>query len=141
MLLPEPHQIVAPRAQDRGDAHAALAGKLRDRRHGCEPYAAAEHDDVPPLRLQPESHAERPQHVERVKLFEAIEIIQKATVAVNPERQEFWQEAFRMIHEDIVSDVQMFHMIGFTRVSPRINFTPTISTNSEIQVSTVTFNE
>jgi peptide/nickel transport system substrate-binding protein len=69
------------------------------------------------------------------------EIIEKATVAVNPERQELWQEAFRMIHEDIVSDVMMFHMIGFTRVSPRINFTPTISTNSEIQVSTVTFND
>jgi peptide/nickel transport system substrate-binding protein len=68
-------------------------------------------------------------------------VIEKATVAVNPERQELWQEAFRMIHEDIVSDVQMFHMIGFTRVSPRINFTPTISTNSEIQISTVTFKD
>ena len=46
-----------------------------------------------------------------------------------------------MIHEDIVSDVPLFHMVGFTRVSPRINFTPTISTNSEIQISTVTFND
>jgi peptide/nickel transport system substrate-binding protein len=35
----------------------------------------------------------------------------------------------------------MHHMVGFTRVSPRINFMPTISTNSEIQISTVTFNE
>lgn len=68
-------------------------------------------------------------------------VIEKATVALNPERQELWQEAFRMIHEDIVSDVQMFHMVGFTRVSPRINFTPTISTNSEIQISTVTFKD
>jgi peptide/nickel transport system substrate-binding protein len=46
-----------------------------------------------------------------------------------------------MIHEDLLTDVQLFHMVGFTRVSPRINFTPTISTNSEIQISTVTFND
>jgi peptide/nickel transport system substrate-binding protein len=69
------------------------------------------------------------------------ELIQQATVAINPERQELWQEIFRRIHEDLVTDVMMHHMVGFTRVSPRINFTPTISTNSEIQISTVTFNE
>jgi peptide/nickel transport system substrate-binding protein len=69
------------------------------------------------------------------------ELIQQATVAINPERQERWQEVFRRIHEDLVTDVMMHHMVGFTRVSPRINFTPTISTNSEIQISTVTFTE
>jgi peptide/nickel transport system substrate-binding protein len=31
-------------------------------------------------------------------------------------------------------------MVGFSRVNPRINFTPSISTNSELQVSQVKFN-
>ena len=30
-------------------------------------------------------------------------------------------------------------MVGYTRVSPRVNFTPSISTNSEIQIATITF--
>jgi len=31
-------------------------------------------------------------------------------------------------------------MVGFSRVNPRIKFTPSISTNSEIQISQVKFN-
>lgn len=66
-------------------------------------------------------------------------IIEQAQVAVNPERQKLWQEAFRLVNEEIVADVPLFHMVGYTRVGKRVNFTPTISTNSEIQLSTITF--
>jgi len=68
------------------------------------------------------------------------ELIEEATVAVNPEREKLWQEMFRILHEDIVADVSLFHMVGFTRVSPRVNFVPTIAANSELQISQVTFN-
>ena len=67
-------------------------------------------------------------------------LIEKATVSTGDERREAWQEAFRMIHEDLVVDVMMFHMVGYTRVGPRISFTPSISTNSELQIADITFN-
>jgi peptide/nickel transport system substrate-binding protein len=30
-------------------------------------------------------------------------------------------------------------MVGYTRVSPRVGFRPSISTNSEIQIAKITF--
>jgi peptide/nickel transport system substrate-binding protein len=66
--------------------------------------------------------------------------IKAATVATGDKRRDTWQEVQRRLHQDIVPDVQMFHMVGFSRVNPRINFTPSISTNSELQVSQVKFN-
>ena len=35
----------------------------------------------------------------------------------------------------------MFHMVGFTRVSPRLDFQPTIATNSELQLSQIKFKQ
>jgi peptide/nickel transport system substrate-binding protein len=67
-------------------------------------------------------------------------LIQQATVAVNPERQKLWQDMFRLVNQEIVADVPLFHMVGYTRVSPSVNFKPTISTNSEIQIGRITFN-
>jgi peptide/nickel transport system substrate-binding protein len=67
-------------------------------------------------------------------------LIEQATVAVNPERQKLWQEMFRLVNEEIVADIPMFHMVGYTRVGPRVNFRPTISTNSEIQIGRIGFN-
>ena len=66
-------------------------------------------------------------------------LIEQATVATGDERRRLWQEAFRMIHEDIVADVDMFHMVGYTRVGSRISYTPSISTNSELQIADITF--
>ena len=55
------------------------------------------------------------------------------------ERQKTWQEVFRMVHEDLIPDMMMFHMVGYTPVGPRVDFTPDISTNSELQVANVKF--
>ncbi len=66
-------------------------------------------------------------------------LIEKATVSTGDERKQTWQEAFRMIHQDLVPDIMMFHMVGYTRVGPRVDFTPDISTNSELQVAHVKF--
>jgi peptide/nickel transport system substrate-binding protein len=67
------------------------------------------------------------------------QLIEHATVSTGEERQKTWQEAFRMVHEDLVPDIMMFHMVGYTRVGPRVDFTPDISTNSELQVAHVKF--
>jgi peptide/nickel transport system substrate-binding protein len=67
------------------------------------------------------------------------EVIEAAEKAVGDERRKLWQEAFRIIHEDLVADVPMFHMVGYTRVGSRVKFVPNISTNSELHIEDVTF--
>ncbi|MGH6895968.1 MAG: hypothetical protein ACREJ5_05415 [Geminicoccaceae bacterium] len=57
------------------------------------------------------------------------------------ERQQAWQEAFRIVHEDLIADIMMVYMVGYTRVGPRVDFTPSISTNSELQVAHVKFKQ
>jgi peptide/nickel transport system substrate-binding protein len=54
-----------------------------------------------------------------------------------PERTAALQEAFRRIHDDMVADVFMFHMVGYSRVSKRLNWTPDLSTNNMIEISKV----
>lgn len=66
-------------------------------------------------------------------------VIENAEKATGEERRKLWQQAFRIINEDIVADVPMFHMVGYTRVGPRVNFIPNISTNSELHIEDITF--
>jgi peptide/nickel transport system substrate-binding protein len=66
-------------------------------------------------------------------------LIEKASTLSGEERSKTWQEVFRVINEDLVSDVWMFHMVGYSRVGKRINFTPSISTNSELHLEEITF--
>ena len=33
----------------------------------------------------------------------------------------------------------LYHMVGYTRVGSRVKFTPSISTNSELQIAQVKF--
>ena len=57
------------------------------------------------------------------------------------EKNQIWN-ALKTIPEwrnDIVADIKMFYMVGYTRVGPRIDFTPDISTNSELQIAKVKF--
>jgi peptide/nickel transport system substrate-binding protein len=68
-------------------------------------------------------------------------VIEQAQAATGDERRELWQEAFRIIHEDVISDVEMFHMVGYTRVNPRLEFTPSIATNSELELAEIGFKE
>ena len=66
-------------------------------------------------------------------------LIEKASTLSGDERRKTWQEVFRIINEDMVADVWMFHMVGYSRVGKRINFTPSISTNSELHLEDITF--
>lgn len=68
------------------------------------------------------------------------ELIEKGGQATGEERATLYQQAFKRIHEEIVPDVSLFHMIGFTRVNPRLDFQPSIATNSELQLSQIRFN-
>lgn len=63
----------------------------------------------------------------------------EATAATGAVREAKWSEVFAYIHDELVADVMLFHMVGFSRVNPRLDFTPSIRTNSELQLSQIGF--
>jgi peptide/nickel transport system substrate-binding protein len=65
--------------------------------------------------------------------------IEAATAATGAEREQLWSDLFAYIHEESVTDVMLFHMVGFSRVNPRLDFEPTIKTNSELQLAQIAF--
>ncbi|EPX78746.1 ABC transporter substrate-binding protein [Salipiger mucosus] len=67
------------------------------------------------------------------------DMIAEATAATGDERAEDWSEVFSYIHEQAF-DVMLFHMVGFSRVNERLDFTPSIKTNSELQLEQISFN-
>ena len=70
----------------------------------------------------------------------ADELIEKAQVAAGEERRSLWRAAIKRIHEEVVPNMALFHMVGYCRVGKRINFTPSITTNNQILLSQITFN-
>jgi peptide/nickel transport system substrate-binding protein len=68
-------------------------------------------------------------------------LIAEAGLATGEERDALYQEVFRVIHEDIVAGVIMFHMVGYTRVGPSLDWEPTLTTNSEIPLADIGLND
>ncbi|MPQ96073.1 ABC transporter substrate-binding protein [Thioclava sp. JE_KL1] len=64
--------------------------------------------------------------------------IADATGTSGDGRGDAWRKVFRKVAE-LSPDVFLFHMVGYSRVSPRLDFTPTIATNSELQLSQIKF--
>ncbi len=67
-------------------------------------------------------------------------MIAEATSLTGADRAAKWSEVFKYIHVDQVYDVLLWHMVGFSRVNERLAFTPSIRTNSELQLSQIEFN-
>jgi peptide/nickel transport system substrate-binding protein len=65
------------------------------------------------------------------------DLIQRASAAVGDERAKLWSQLIAYLHDDVVADVLLFHMVGFARVSERLDFKPTIATNSMLQLSEI----
>jgi len=66
-------------------------------------------------------------------------LILKAMTATGEERGKLFAEAFRVVHDDIIADVPMYHMIGYVRVGPRIAYEPNLKTNGEVRLSEIGF--
>jgi len=64
-------------------------------------------------------------------------LIDQAGAATGEERKKLFQEVFRRVHDDLIADVFMFHMVGYTRVGDRIDWRPNISTNSQIELAEI----
>lgn len=67
------------------------------------------------------------------------EMIAKASAATGDERARDWSELFAYLHDEVVPDVLLFHMVSFARVGDRITFTPTIATNSQLELADIGF--
>ncbi|WEK06823.1 MAG: ABC transporter substrate-binding protein [Candidatus Devosia phytovorans] len=67
------------------------------------------------------------------------DLIAQASAATGDERAALWSELFSYVQKDIVADVLLFHMVGLSRVSERLDFTPTIATNQQLQLSEIGF--
>ena len=64
-------------------------------------------------------------------------LIDAATAATGAERAALWSELFALLHDDIVADGLLFHMVGFARVAEDVDYTPTIATNSSLQLAEI----
>jgi peptide/nickel transport system substrate-binding protein len=65
------------------------------------------------------------------------DLIKRASAAVGDERAKLWSQVIAYVHDEVVADVLLFHMVGFSRVAERLNFKPTIATNSTLQLSEI----
>ncbi|KQW67328.1 MULTISPECIES: ABC transporter substrate-binding protein [unclassified Ensifer] len=65
------------------------------------------------------------------------DLIKRASAAVGEERAKLWSETIAYVHDEVVADVLLFHMVGFSRVSERLDFKPTMATNSMLQLSEI----
>lgn len=66
------------------------------------------------------------------------DLIARASAATGEERAALWSELFAYLHDQVVPDVLLFHMVSFARVGDRISFQPTIATNSLLELSDIT---
>ena len=67
------------------------------------------------------------------------EMIATASAATGEERNKDWADLVGYLHDDVVADVLLWHMVGFARVAERIEWKPSIATNSQLQLSEIGF--
>jgi peptide/nickel transport system substrate-binding protein len=65
-------------------------------------------------------------------------MIAKATAASGEARTKDYQQIFQYAHDQAIS-VPLFYMVTLSRVSPRLDWRPTVSTNSHINVQEIKF--
>ena len=69
---------------------------------------------------------------------EVDKVMRQAMSATGDERAKLFQTVFAKVHDDVIADVPMYHMIGYTRVGKRVEgWRPTLKTNSEIRLSEI----
>ena len=67
------------------------------------------------------------------------QMIADASAATGDDRAKKWSDLVAYLHDEVVADVLLWHMVGFARVSERLDWKPTIATNSQLQLSQIGF--
>lgn len=65
------------------------------------------------------------------------EVLKKAMAATGAEREKLFQQVFLNVHDEIVADIPMYHMIGYVRVGDRLDWKPDLKTNSEVALAQI----
>ncbi|WP_083541675.1 ABC transporter substrate-binding protein [Sinorhizobium americanum] len=63
--------------------------------------------------------------------------IDAALAATGEDRTKSFKAIFDEARKEVVADIPMFHMIGYTRVGARLDWKPDITTNSEIPLANI----
>lgn len=67
------------------------------------------------------------------------EMLDKAASATGEERTDTYKEIGRIVHDEIVPDVLLFHLESFIRVGPRVSYTPNFTTQGKLPLSEISF--
>jgi peptide/nickel transport system substrate-binding protein len=67
------------------------------------------------------------------------DMVAKVATMTGDERVKGWEGVFRYLYEDAVPVVWMYHMVGYARVNPRIDFKPDVTTNNEVRIQEIHF--
>jgi peptide/nickel transport system substrate-binding protein len=65
--------------------------------------------------------------------------IARMSAAEGDARARETEEIFKRLHEDIVADVVLYHMIAFTQVSKRIKYVPDLTISAQIRLQEIAF--
>ena len=65
--------------------------------------------------------------------------VQKAASLEGAARAKDVEEIFRILHEDIVADVVLYHMVAFTLVNNRVRFVPDLTVSAEVRLEEFQF--
>jgi peptide/nickel transport system substrate-binding protein len=66
-------------------------------------------------------------------------ILKTAAMTTGEERTKGWQNLFRTLYTDLASEVWLYYMVGYSRISPRLNYVDNSVTNNEVHVQDFTF--
>ncbi|AEQ53835.1 ABC transporter substrate-binding protein [Pelagibacterium halotolerans] len=67
-------------------------------------------------------------------------LIEQAQIATGDERTQSFQEANRIIADEIIPAVPMYHMVSYMRVSPAIDYEPNSLSLIQLELADITFN-
>jgi peptide/nickel transport system substrate-binding protein len=68
-------------------------------------------------------------------------LIDEASKSTGPKRAQLFQEANKIIQQQIVPDVMLFHMVDQIRISPRLTYHPNSTTGGKLELSSIKFNQ
>ncbi|MCS0495637.1 ABC transporter substrate-binding protein [Ancylobacter mangrovi] len=66
-------------------------------------------------------------------------LLKEASLATGEKRTKLFQEANRMIQQDIIPDVMLYHMVSYIRVGKRVHYEPNFTTQGQLELSAITF--
>jgi peptide/nickel transport system substrate-binding protein len=67
-------------------------------------------------------------------------LIEKAVIETGEQRTADYQQILKTVHDEVIS-VPLFYMVTLSRVAPRLDWKPSISTNTHIDVQDIKFKQ